>query len=57
MEGATSVGTVGTCWGAYFVMHVSVDPLVKAGFSAHPSHDLIMLSHLENEVALYEEVC
>ena len=36
--GVTSVGTVGTCWGSYWVVHASADPLVKAGFAAHPFH-------------------
>ena len=53
----TAVGTVGTCWGSYFVTHVSADdPLVKAGFSAHPSHAGLMEVYGEYEAEFYEGI-
>ncbi len=36
--GINSVGTVGTCWGGYFIVHAGAYPEVKAGFGAHPAH-------------------
>ena len=55
-QNATSVGIVGTCWGSYLVMHASVDPLVRAGVSVHPAHDIIMADLGEAEGPLYLDV-
>jgi len=53
----TSVGSVGTCWGSYFVTHVSADdPMVKAGFSAHPSHPGLMETYGESEADIYQSI-
>ena len=56
-QGAQSVGVVGNCWGAYFVMHTSTDSLVKCGFSTHPAHVGVM-GNFPDEVVedLYVEV-
>ena len=49
------MGSVGTCWGSYFVTHVSSeDPLVKAGFSVHPSHVSHMEDFGESEEDIYQ---
>ena len=51
------MGSVGTCWGSYFVTHVSADdPIVKAGFSAHPSHPGLMEAYGESETDIYERI-
>ena len=48
---------VGTCWGSYLVTHVAaVDPIVKAGFSIHPSHVALMARLGESESAIYESI-
>ena len=53
----TAIGSVGTCWGSYFVTHVSADdPLVKAGFSAHPSHPGLMEAYGESEADVYQGI-
>ena len=54
---ATAVGMVGTCWGSYLVTHVAAeDPVVKAGFSIHPSHVALMANLDEDETAIYEGI-
>ena len=54
---ATAVGMVGTCWGSYLVTHVAAeDPIVKAGFSIHPSHVALMARLDESETAIYEGI-
>ena len=54
---ATAVGVVGTCWGSYLVTHAAAeDPVVKAGFSIHPSHVALMASLDEDETAIYEGI-
>lgn len=54
---ATAVGMVGTCWGSYLVTHVAAeDPIVKAGFSVHPSHVALMARLGESETAIYEGI-
>ena len=48
---------VGTCWGSYLVTHAAAeDPVVKAGFSIHPSHVALMASLDEDETAIYEGI-
>jgi hypothetical protein len=55
--GVTSVGTVGTCWGSYVVVHTSTYNIVKAGLAAHPYHsELAELFVSEDEVDLYEQI-
>ena len=54
---ATAVGVVGTCWGSYLVTHAAAeDPVVKAGFSIHPSHVALMANLDEDETAIYEGI-
>ena len=55
-QNATSVGVIGTCWGSYLVMHTSVEPLVRAGFSVHPSHVGIMADFGEAEGPIYLDI-
>merc|ERR1712018_943247 len=51
------IGAVGTCWGSYFVEHVSAeDPIVKVGFSAHPSHAPKMEDFGESEADIYQSI-
>lgn len=48
---------MGTCWGSYFVTHVSAeDPMVKVGFSAHPSHPSAMEGFGESEADIYQSI-
>ncbi len=54
--GATSVGTVGTCWGSYLVVHASTYSLVKAGFSAHPAHPQTQEGFGESEEETYQAI-
>ena len=50
------MGTIGTCWGAYWVLHTSEDPMVTAGVSMHPSNWYYMEFLEEEEAPLYEAV-
>ena len=50
------MGSVGTCWGTYFVVHSSSYPLMRAGFNAHPSHPGYHAPLNESEAAIYQAI-
>ena len=48
-QSPSSIGLIGTCWGSYPVVHLSMLGTITAGVSMHPSHDRIMETAGENQ--------
>ncbi len=52
--GITTIGTVGTCWGGYFIVHAGAYPEVRAGFGAHPAQH-IMIGLIQDDLTEEEQ--
>ncbi len=50
------MGTVGTCWGSYVVVHTSTYDLVNAGLAAHPYHPEVIADFGEDEEGIYNDI-
>lgn len=55
-KGATTFGSIGTCWGSYLVVKMSALPGFQAGISMHPSHPPMMMLLGESEEEAYKQV-
>jgi len=55
-RGATTFGSVGTCWGSYPVVRFSALPNFNAGVSAHPSHSRLCQAMGVDEKSILEKV-
>jgi len=45
----SSIGVIGTCWGSFPVVHLSMFDTISAGVSMHPSHPALMPTAGEDE--------
>jgi len=55
-KGAKTFGAIGTCWGSYMTIRLSMYPEVVAGVSMHPSHSPIMARLGEDEEEILRSV-
>merc|ERR1711892_649924 len=53
-ESPSSIGMVGTCWGSYPVVRLSMLDTISAGISMHPSHPTALASAGDDEKAVLE---
>lgn len=55
-DSPTSIGLIGTCWGSYPVVRISMFDNIDAGISMHPSHDKLLAAAEEDEKEVLEKI-
>jgi len=51
-QSPSSIGLIGTCWGSYPVVRLSMFDDISAGVSMHPSHDKLLAAAGDDEAAV-----